>query len=547
MIQPQGGFKCNSHLQTVKFVLITRNAKFMLQCEQCFQEMEGEKKAQNIAEIIDKTKKRKQAEFEEYQKKLQPELQTLDQYQEYVSKLEDSIKEIIKKLNKDLISWKENLQQKLDDKSKFDFIKELENEQQHHIEMIDDFLQSKRSDYTDKLEQSLLDLECILTKSPQLNKLRSSLNPQNNIQRSPKKQFMGNNMKIEIKKQSGIQIVFKGEDSEILDVFQGLQQKQERKITYKKQNKTVSQPIYCEVISFNKDDSIIATACDREIKLWKFQDGNISDLLYNLNEHTQTVKTLLFSKKKNWLFSAGKDLSIILWKPKKMLFNINITKKQVNPQSHRDQIIFLELNEKEDQLFSCSSDCKILVWAVNYQRNFIQLLQYLEKHAAPVTQVRLNQSNTLMVSISLDQKIIIWEKNDQQEWSFKQQIVDQGGCTVNFLNDQTIVSKTYKGQIHIFSEMEKQFYRISIKQLSELNEQDGEYQPSIFYSQQQVLIQKHYKTLYFLTIDNLNDITISDQKIELEDEKIIASLSNSGKHLVVWCKEYFRVYELFYN
>ncbi|CAK82443.1 unnamed protein product (macronuclear) [Paramecium tetraurelia] len=547
MIQPEGGFQCNSHQQIVKYVLIKENKKFQLQCEQCFQEMEGEKKAQNIREIIDKTSKIKQSEYEEYQMKLLPELTTLDDYQKCFSKLQDSIKEVIRKLFMDLNNWKEDLESKLDEKSKFNFIQELQHEQQHNSQMIDEFLKKLRSQYSDKLEQSFIDLEILITKNLQLNKLRSSLNGQNVIQQSPRKQFLGKNMKIEIKKSPDLKIVFKGENSEIIDVFQEMQQVQERKISYKKQNKTVSQPIQCEAISFNKDDSIIATACDREIKIWKFQDGNISDLLYNLNEHTQTINTLLFSKKKNWLFSAGKDFSIILWKPKKILFNIDITKKQIYPQCHRDQIIFLELNEKEDQLFSCSSDCKILIWAVNYERNFILPLQQLEKHTAPVTQVRLNQRNTLMASISLDRKIIIWDKNDQQEWNFKQQIENSDGCNVNFLNDYTIVSKQLKGQIQIFQEKDRQFSKILIKQLPEDKEKDGDYQPSIFYSQQQILIQKHLKNLYFLTIDKQNDITIQDQNIELEDENSNANLSNSGKHLVVWCKEQFRVYELFYD
>ncbi|CAD8159451.1 unnamed protein product [Paramecium pentaurelia] len=563
MIEGQESIKCNEHNKNVQYVLFNQNPKSKLLCEQCLQEKEGSKTVLNIEEAINQIKKRKQSEYQECQNILQPEILILSNYIEDVPKILEIINQLVRNLIEAINDWKCKLESKLQEFSKFSFIEEIKkvnNQQQSNNQILVELIKTQRQNYSETIKKILHDLKTIITIDYNLNKLYSFLDIEDKSQLSPRKNTQqlyqqNKNVKIEIKQKPNLEILFKGENSELLNVYQlnNLQQMKDQKISIKKQNKTIQQTTQCLAISFNKDDSILATTCDKEIKLWKFQDGNICDLLYSLNEHKSEITTLLFSKKKNWLFSAGNDQQIILWKPKKILFNFDFTKRKIQQFAHRGQIVQLVLNENENQLISCSNDCKIIIWDVNYQQNSIQFYQSLEKHTGPVIQVNLNQSNNLMASISLDKQIIIWSLDDQQVWNFKQVIQNSEnhlGYRISFINDQTVVWQQNQGVTHILKEQDGIFKEIPEQkiQIKKNDKKDGEFQfPLIFNSQKQILIQKYLENVYLFTIDQNDNLINQEQYISLENEYNYGNLSNNGKYLVIWCNKQFRVYEIIYD
>ncbi|CAD8073670.1 unnamed protein product [Paramecium primaurelia] len=545
MIEAQQSIKCNEHNKNVQYVLFNENPKSKLLCQQCLQEKEGSKTVLNIDEAIIQIKQRKQSEYQEYQNILQPEILILRNYIEDVPKIFEIIYQLVTNLIEAINDWKCKLEILLKKQRKLTII---------------ELIKTQRQNYSEKIKKILHDLKTIITADYNLNKLHQFLDIEDKSQLSPIKntqqQYLQNkNVKIEIQQKPNLEILFKGENSELLNVYQlnNLQQVKDQKISIKKQNKIIQQTTQCLAISFNKDDSILATTCDKEIKLWKFQDGNICDLLYSLNEHKSEITTLLFSKKKNWLFSAGNDQQIILWKPKKILFNFDLTKRKIQQFAHRGQIVQLVLNENENQLISCSNDCKIIIWEVNYQQNSIQFYQSLEKHTGPVIQVNLNQSNNLMASISLDKQIIIWSLDDQQVWNFRQVIQNSEnhlGYRISFINDQTVVWQQNQGVTHILKEQDGIFKEIPEQQIhiKKNDKKDGEFQfPLIFNSQKQILIQKYLENVYLFTIDQNDNLINQEQYISLENEYNYGNLSNNGKHLVIWCNKQFRVYEIIYD
>ncbi|CAD8065944.1 unnamed protein product [Paramecium primaurelia] len=502
--------KCEQHNQNIDFVLIDDQfiGEEKLLCQICFKQISGLKKVYRISEAINILQEKKNSEFSEQKTIILDQLHKINNHIDTIVEFQGSLQQLINNILEALQNWKQELENRIYDISQYNFLQELNklNNQDYTFinnQKIFEFIEIKRLQYSEKIKNNIQNLQVLATRNQGL--------------------------------------------CQLLDITHI------QKIISIKLNQTVFQQDKVLSLAFNYNDSLIASSCNKEIKLQKFQDGKIGDVIDTLNEHTQIIYTIIFSKRKNWLFSAGKDLSIILWKPVRLLFNFTITNKQQYYNAHKDSILQLVLNQKENQLISCSSDCKISIWTVNYKQNSIQYQYSLERHTGPVISVCLNQSNNLLVSSGLDKQIIIWSQKNDQEWIFKQ-VIDKStndfGFRISFISDQQIVWQSFKrGQTHIFQEDNGIFKEITEQRLQlAMNAQnDGDYSfPSIFDTKKQILIQKYHQHIYFLNLNSQNKLNVQQEQIILNDEQSYGNLSNCGKYLAIWCNQKFSIYEIDY-
>lgn len=66
-------------------------------------------------------------------------------------------------------------------------------------------------------------------------------------------------------------------------------------------------------MSFNFSGSILATGCEKNIKLWEFNGGTMTESTI-LEGHSDIVYCLIWSKKYNWFASGSADNTLRCWK-----------------------------------------------------------------------------------------------------------------------------------------------------------------------------------------------------------------------------------------
>ncbi|CAD8163989.1 unnamed protein product [Paramecium octaurelia] len=556
MIDSLESITCAKHNEKVEFVLLNNeiSGKDKLLCKVCFSHFSGVKQVYSIFEAVEYLKEMKNLEYQDQKTLILDQLQKIFLHIEDMISFQSSFQQYINNVLEVLNNWKLELGNKLIAISQYKFQDELDRfkdntKSSRNIEQLQQFIQLSRFQYSEKIFNSLTSITLLTTNNQGFIKLLEFVKSCEDFDLFQKQNQPSYNQDrfesifLSREDSNGTRAAFQSQHNPNQDVKISL-----------KLIQTITQKDTVLSISFSYDDQLLASACNNEIQLWKFQNGKIDDCIGTLDGHTQPIFTLIFSKKKNWLFSAGKDMSIILWKPKIFLFNFTITTKQQYLNAHKDYILQLVLNKNENQLISCSSDTKISIWSVNYRQNSIQFQQSLERHSCPVISICLNQSNKLLVSSGLDRQIIVWSSNKNQEWTFQQvisKLTNDFGYRISFVSDVSIVWQSFKmGLTHIFKLEDGTFKEVLDQriQLSKNAENDGDYSfPSIFNSNKQILIQKHCNRIHFLTINSQTQLRIQSEQILLKNQQSYGNLSNDGKYLVLWCDQLFLLYEIGYE
>ena len=69
----------------------------------------------------------------------------------------------------------------------------------------------------------------------------------------------------------------------------------------------------CLATAFNKDNSIMISTSEEQIKVWKFANG-VLNIFQILKGHDKEVTCLYFSRKNNWFISGSRDKTLRIWK-----------------------------------------------------------------------------------------------------------------------------------------------------------------------------------------------------------------------------------------
>ncbi|CAD8113038.1 unnamed protein product [Paramecium primaurelia] len=121
---------------------------------------------------------------------------------------------------------------------------------------------------------------------------------------------------------------------------------------------------FCRVIEINKDYSIVAIGCDKQIKIYEFKQRSLN-LFQVLNQHNNDIFALNFMQKSDQLISGDRDGSIVIWSSN----NNNQWNYSQTIKGRSYWIYCLILNKDVDLFISSSGDNTIKFW--NKQNEWI--------------------------------------------------------------------------------------------------------------------------------------------------------------------------------
>ncbi|CAK76523.1 unnamed protein product (macronuclear) [Paramecium tetraurelia] len=306
----------------------------------------------------------------------------------------------------------------------------------------------------------------------------------------------------------------------------------------------------CNALAFNSDESLLATAADKNIKIWKFQEGKLTENVANLQEHLDQVVCLVFHPiVVDLLMSGSKDGIIRFWRDPSQSKWKQVESLRINISYPISMI----LNQYQNQLIVGCFDGSIKINLFNVDRNKANEQQRLDKHTKPVYSISLNSKCNQFVSSSSDKQLIIWEKNDAQNWDFKY-VVDKSINDIcyraGYFGDDTIVFQQKRnGNLHFLKLQNNKFSERTQLKLA-VTHQDPEVEcffPIIYNSKNQVLVVKHFQHVYIIK-QNKQQYQIACQPIDCQNPYNYGTLTKDGQYLVIWenITRKFKVYELQY-
>ncbi|CAD8215324.1 unnamed protein product [Paramecium octaurelia] len=313
---------------------------------------------------------------------------------------------------------------------------------------------------------------------------------------------------------------------------------QKSQIKLKLIDQSLKQNDRCNTIIFDSSGSIMVSTQNEDIKVWSFLNGTIK-LVKTLQEHTDWVQCLVYSKKKNSFISCSLDKTIRCWQ------SMNQTEwiSSQPYEQHTDSVTCIVLNQNEDLLFSGSRDKSIKVWKVDFNQNNLVFLYSLDKHNNKVVSLSLNQSENQLVSCADGQnEIIIWERREKDKFEFKyfvKQSINDFGLKVKFIKENQFIWITGDKQLdrlYVFELKQGVYQENQDKTIQFItnNEIYDEYRfPIIYNKERNLIVVRHKKYIYIIREINDGNYKIEDQ-LNCDTYFIYGNITNNGQYLVYW-------------
>ncbi|CAD8137837.1 unnamed protein product [Paramecium octaurelia] len=303
----------------------------------------------------------------------------------------------------------------------------------------------------------------------------------------------------------------------------------------------------CFVIEIDHKQEMMASGCGKQIRLWSFKMGQLSDIL-QLEGHQDLITCLLFSKMSRSLISASQDCQLRLWKQ-----NINQTWSSSQPfYEHLGSINSIIMNYSEDILFSGSSDQSIKVWAINIDLNEFKLLYQLRRHTKNIIGLTLAPSESILASSGLDNQIIIWRKSSQGTYDFNyviKQSVIESGCRLTLLNDNKLIWVSRSNEVLRFFEEKDGIFRENTDERLNLKCSPmciEQFYFPIFYNQNSKILALKNKFHFYIMKQQPEGYFLILHCIEFKSTSTFGTITNDGRFIVYWnnISQQYEIYEL---
>ncbi|CAD8118132.1 unnamed protein product [Paramecium primaurelia] len=271
------------------------------------------------------------------------------------------------------------------------------------------------------------------------------------------------------------------------------------------QHNSIQEQQSCHVIEINKDCSIVAIACQIQIRIYEFKQG-IMKQIQVFNQSIYPVCNLKFMKKSNELISADAIGSIVIWSGNK--------NTQWNSlQTIKGHISCLIVNNNEDLFITSSLDKTIKFWI---KKNEWIWQQTITDHIDNVYSLSLNDQEDKVISCGLD--------------------VDCFGYQLSFINNNLFAFQPMNGNLMYVYEMNsvsKQFTKT--KDIIVNSSHDNYYTlfPSQFIKQKQILVIKHGEYVNFIRKTEKDEFKV-EQSIHFYTNILFGRLSDDGEYLITW-------------
>ncbi|CAD8056132.1 unnamed protein product [Paramecium primaurelia] len=511
----------NKHQNTEIEYIIKDNSKRgseRLLCSKCIEFFNNPPNLVYITKAKERIELVKQLCYNQTEKVAEQFIQDIAKYIENLRTLTSDLQKQINNLINQCIQWIDNLNYYKTQKLQYKFLDEIDN-----LEM----------DEEELIQQSLAFDIYEINSINENNDGRVSLGIQN-VQQTIKKFSNLQGMAYKIIKNA--------------NNYEHFQYKKMKSITYQVSFEKKEDQL-CNALAFNSDESLLATAADKNIKLWKFYGGELLETNTNLQGHIDQVVCLVFSQQENLLISGSKDETIKLWKE----ISQNKWQPVQNIKIDSSYSLSLVLNQNENQFIAGCFDGSIKIISFNNDLQTVLENYRLDRHTKPVYSISLNSKGNQFVSSSSDKQIIIWEKNNSQLWEFKY-VVDKSindVCyRISYFGDETILFQQKKnGQTHFLKMQNSKFVERSDLRLV-LNNQDPEVEcffPIIYNQKNQVLVLKHSQYVYIIK-ENKLQYQVACSPIDCLHPWNYGTMTKDGRFLIIWeyATKNFKVYLLDY-
>ncbi|CAD8173404.1 unnamed protein product [Paramecium pentaurelia] len=508
MIELEEQLNCSkNHKSPIQMVLLDKNLKReeRLLCAICLENFEGETKIIGIKKVLQKIQDNQQNKVEKIQKLINIDVDLVESFVSELKQLKSKIIQLFDELISNSSEWIQSLNNIGQYNSQYSFYDELE------IIIMDSQMQNLFN------EQSII---------AQITKLNNQL-------------YEKINMKLSALRD---QELYSQCDKALINL--NLHHNMNMKLI----DNSIKKEATCYAISFNQSGSLMISASNCDIIVWKFEQGKMNEITKSIG-HTQTIFCLQFSQKSNSFVSAGADNSIRCWNQ----INQKEWKSSQSYTQHTNCIDCLILNQSENQLISGGRDKSIKIWKIDFTNNQLTYLYSLDKHTNNVYSLCFNQSEDTLVSCGED--IIIWKMDNVQKWQFGQVVtksIQEYGCRLCFINNDQFIwiagNKVSKDCISTFELINQKYQENFSKELKLIqNDKTGDLSlfPICYVRQNNLMIVKHKYYVYLIKISNEGQLKIITQ-IKFESNYIFGALTYDGRYLVIWEKvgQKFLVYEL---
>ncbi|CAD8075947.1 unnamed protein product [Paramecium primaurelia] len=507
MIELEEQLICSkNHKSPIQMVLLDKNLKReeRLLCAICLENFEGEAKIIGIKKVLQKIQDNQQKKVENIQKLINIDV---DLVESFVSELKQLKSKIIQQFD-ELISYSSEWIQSLNNIGQY-------NSQYSFYEELEIVIKNNQM-------QNLFNEQSIIA---QITKLNNQLYDKINMKLSALRD----------------QVLYSQCDKALIN----LNQHHNMKLI----DNSIIKAETCYAISFNQSGSLMISASNYDIIVWKFEKGKMNEIT-KISGHTQTISCLQFSQKSNSFVSAGFDNSIRCWNQ----INQKEWKSSQSYTQHTNCINCLILNQSENQLISGGRDKSIKIWKIDFTNNQLTYLYYLDKHTNNVYSLCFNQSEDTLVSCG-DESIIIWKMDNLKKWQFGQVVtksINEFGYRLCFINNDQFIqiagNQISKDCISTFELKNEKYQENLSKELKLIkNDQTSDLNlfPIFHVRQNNLMIVKHKYYVYLIKISNEGQLKIITY-IKFESNYIFGALSYDGRYLVIWEKveQKFHIYEL---
>ncbi|CAD8100030.1 unnamed protein product [Paramecium primaurelia] len=305
--------------------------------------------------------------------------------------------------------------------------------------------------------------------------------------------------------------------------------------------KQISYPQICQSLSFNFDNTLLATTQGSNIKIFNFNynKGNIEQIA-NFEAHESNINSLVFSKKSNYLFSGGDDFFIHIWEELK---SKNQWKNKISINT-KWPISCMILNSKENLIIVGNKYGFIQTWNLNVEQETITIILEIRKvHQQNIFGISLNLFEDRLITCSQDKKIILWSIDQR---GLMQKITEQERInfvsSIIFLYDNTILlTQNKKGLIEL--KLDDDTFKQDEKIILEDPSEDCPNFPIQFNKTKNIIIIKHNQFVYMYRELNKGSYDLQN-KIVFDSIKVYGAFSSKGKYLVTLNEQLLRLYEL---
>ncbi|CAD8094420.1 unnamed protein product [Paramecium primaurelia] len=443
-------------------------------------------------------------------------IQIIDQYNINLENLKTKLTSAIEIMINANTNWIRELNQKKQDSCIYSFIDESDN----YIRNREQYLHTFQFDFFDKMNYS------------QFNKLQIGI-----------KQLIEAHSLHQYKKFIKNISDVKEQRKQVEKV--SWQLSKDGNIQLKLLSNSIKQDGISQALAFNYQTNILVTSNDKEIIIWKFNEGKLDQ--WQKYQFSGFITSLVFSKTQNIFISGSTE--VYIWKQHQ---NNQWTKSNPYIYNKKIQTSCLVLNSKEDLVIQGNKNSTINILAVDFQQNKITHLYSLKKHTEWVSSLSLNNSENLLLTCGY-QETIIWKKDQDNKWKFMTEVIKYStpiypDRALFLKDDQFILFKSRNGSTSaiVYQQNKLDFTKYYEIQLNTIPTLEFKlYQTFEFRPELNLLFVRYKEYIYILRKQDNGKYKIAYQQCYKTDY-IYGTLSNNGQYLVIYdeSQKLHNIYEL---